>query len=359
DTPDYDKFWLERDYLKDADKIDIPVLIAHNWGDWNVKQEEGFKMYHAIHNSPKKALYMGTRYSGHGVPGGDFAKTVDAWFDHYLLGRDNGIEKLADVTSQTSDYVGPGKFIAGDYPDVMPVTLYAQQTPKIDPGDYQWKLLQEPPAKNSGLKDVAQFPSTGANTESHANHHARNNHDWFWFESPPLARDTRIFGPVKVKLWASIARKWITLTPTIVDVDPACHFEAAGQHTGNPQCLLAPEPARNIQSVTRGWLDTRYRHGLGKQVEFDPSKPFGATVVEKPQDYVFKKGHLIGLNVQTEINEWSLPKHYTGCDSSDTSCLYLTVHWKEGKTRVILPVVMDKMGHMDLFAGRMHHHPPL
>ncbi|HJR45623.1 MAG TPA: CocE/NonD family hydrolase, partial [Actinomycetota bacterium] len=38
DTPDYDKFWIERDYLRDADKIDIPVLVAHNWGDYNVKQ---------------------------------------------------------------------------------------------------------------------------------------------------------------------------------------------------------------------------------------------------------------------------------------------------------------------------------
>ena len=40
DTPNYDKFWLERDYVKDAPKIKIPVLIGANWGDWNVKQEE-------------------------------------------------------------------------------------------------------------------------------------------------------------------------------------------------------------------------------------------------------------------------------------------------------------------------------
>jgi hypothetical protein len=103
-------------------------------------------------------------------------------------------------------------------------------------------------------------------------------------------------------------------------------------------------------------LDTRYRHGLGKQVDLDPTKPFDVTVVEKPQDYVFKKGHLIGLNVQTEINEWSLPKHYAGCDSADRSCVYFTINWKEAKTRVILPLVMDKMGNMDLFSGAMHHH---
>lgn len=356
DTPDYDKFWLERDYLKDAKKIDIPVLISHNWGDWNVKQEEAFKMFRAIKNSPKKALYMGTRYDGHGTPGGNYEKTVDAWFDHYLLGKNNGIQNtLPAITSQTSDYDGPGGFISGT-PDVMPITLYAQQAPKTNPDDYQWKLLQEPPGKHTGLKDVASFPSTGINTESHANHHSRNNHDWFWFESPALARDTRIFGSIKVKLWSTIARKWITFTPTIVDVDMACHFQVAGQHTGNPECLAEPSPARSLYSVTRGWLDTRYRHGLGKQTFLTPGKPFGVTVVEKPQDYVFKKGHSIGLNVQTEINEWSLPKAYPGCDSADQSCAYLKVNWKKGKTRVVLPLVMDRQGHMDLFSGGGHHH---
>ena len=38
DTPDYDKFWIERDYKRDAAKVTIPVLVASNWGDWNVKQ---------------------------------------------------------------------------------------------------------------------------------------------------------------------------------------------------------------------------------------------------------------------------------------------------------------------------------
>src|ERR671924_533580 len=48
DTPDYDAFWLERDYIVDAGRIDIPVLVAHNWGDWNVKQEEAIKLYRAL-----------------------------------------------------------------------------------------------------------------------------------------------------------------------------------------------------------------------------------------------------------------------------------------------------------------------
>ena len=355
DTPDYDKFWRERDYIRHADKIDIPVLISHNWGDWNVKQEEAFKMFHAIKNSPKKVLYMGNRYEGHGTPGGAYDKTVDAWFDHYLLGKDNGIEKMPQVVSQPADMDGPRKFIAGDYPFTMPITLYAQEAPKLDPSDYEWTLLPEPPNKNSLLKNVAQFASAGVNTESHANHHSRNNHDWFWFESPPLARDTRIFGSIKVKVWSTIYRDWITFTPTIVDVDPGCHLAVAGQHLGDPQCLNDPELGRRLHSVTRGWLDSRYRKGLHKQVLVEPGKSFGTTIVEKPQDYVFQKGHQIGLNIQTEINEWSLPKAFPGCGGVDPGCAYLKIDWLEGKTKIILPVVMGKQHHMDLFSGGHGH----
>ena len=68
-----------------------------------------------------------------------------------------------------------------------------------------------------------------------------------------------------------------------------------------------------------------------------PGQPFGTTIVEKPQDYTFKKGHFIGLNVQTEIDDWSLPKAYPGCTS--VVCNTVRVNWEKGQTTVTLPVV--------------------
>ncbi|MGH3066151.1 MAG: CocE/NonD family hydrolase, partial [Gaiellaceae bacterium] len=107
DTPDYDAFWLERDYVVDAGRIDIPVLVAHNWGDWNVKQEEGINLYRALVNAPVKRLYMGSRYRGHGRPTLGYTATVDRWMDHYLLGVANGApDSVPAVTSQMADYGG-------------------------------------------------------------------------------------------------------------------------------------------------------------------------------------------------------------------------------------------------------------
>jgi X-Pro dipeptidyl-peptidase len=355
DTPDYDAFWKERDYIRDAHKIDIPVLVAHNWGDWNVKQEEAINLFKALDNSPNRKLFMGTRWDGHGTPGGGpkglaFDSVVQRWFDHYLMGKDNGIQKMPTVISQTSDSTGPGKYYAGRWPNAKSISLVAQETPKTSPDDYQWKLLPQKPDLN-GFKapTPALFPSAGINTEAHAAHHARMRHDWFWFETPPLAKDTRIFGSIKVKIYSTVQRKWVTYTPSIIDFDPASHVSVGSQHVGTTD-------TNGLVGVTRGWLDSRYRKGLGKRKNVKPGNPFGMTVVTKPQDYTFKKGHIIGLNIQTEINEWSLPKPYPGCDTVSDQCPFVRVNWEGGKTRLVLPVVNAPKKPMMLFdQGHGHH----
>jgi len=345
DTPDYDKFWKERDYLRKIDELKIPVLVSHNWGDWNVKQEEAWLGFNALKRSKQRVLYMGTRWAGHGTPGGDYSLFKQAWFDHYLMGVDNGIDKAPEYVSQTAESGGvSGKFSSSNNAfGAKPVTLIAQDTTKTSPEDYQYKLLPMAPGKG----DPVQFPSASINTESHMNHHWGNNHDWYFFMTPPLTRDVRIFGSPKVTIEFQIDREWVTLTPTVVDIDPACHTSVAGQHLADPNC--SPD---NLYSVTRGWLDTRYRDGLAKQKMLEPNKRTGVTVVEKPTDYVFKKGHHIGLQIATEINEWSLPKPYP-CASQE--CILFRIHWAQGGTKVTLPIVNPPRDPMDLFGKHAGH----
>lgn len=368
DTPDYNDFWLERDYVKDAHKVDIPVLVSHNWGDWNVKQEHGWNFFHALKNSPHRVMYFGTRWDDHGEPADEkYQKTVKAWLDHYLMGIDNGADKLPSVITQTSDYDGPGKWFRGK-PKTKNVALIAQETVKTSTSDYQWKLLPSKPNLTAltvfgGQPTVAKFPSVGINNESHALHHGRSNHDWFWFESPPLKKNIRIFGSPKVQVWSHVWRKWVTVTPSIADVDPELHQTVGNQHVANCPPAETTDCGQALVAITRGWLDSRYRNGLDKQVEVTPGKSFGMTIVAKPQDYTFKAGHVIGLNIQTEINEWSLPKPYPGCEkapepgaSSSEDCANFYIDWKEAKTRLILPIVNAPKDPMDLFDMGAHHH---
>jgi X-Pro dipeptidyl-peptidase len=340
DTPNYDAFWLERDYVVDAGKITIPVLVAHNWGDWNVKQEEGINLYRALVNAPVKRLYMGSRFRGHGAPSIGFAATVDAWFDHYLLGIANGVpQSVPEVTSEMADDRGSLGNYAGPWPTTTGVTLFARAD-VTDP-DYTWKLSVASPRPPKVPKPALFGFTTGTHTEAAANADPRANAQWFWFESDPLARDVRIFGNPEVRLWSTVARRWITYTPTIVDINPADRIFGPGS-------LLATTATR-LYSVTRGWLDSRYRTDLFTPLDVVPGESFGMRIVEKPQDYTFRMGHLIGLVVQTEIDEWSVPKPYAGCTSAD--CATVRVDWEEGKTRVVLPVVSAPADPAALFAA--------
>ena len=41
-SPDYDDFWVQRDYRRD---YDVPALIVHGWQDYNVRQSEGIDLF--------------------------------------------------------------------------------------------------------------------------------------------------------------------------------------------------------------------------------------------------------------------------------------------------------------------------
>ena len=136
---------------------------------------------------------------------------------------------------------------------------------------------------------------------------------------------------------------------------------AGGQH-------VATRDKNGLVGVTRGCLDSRYRKGLDKQVMVEPGKAFDSTVAMKPTDYTFLKGHFIGLNVQTEILEWSLAKPYPGCDvapnvdptnptqvTRDKSCATFYIDWEKAETRLILPVVDAPKNPRSLFMfGHVH-----
>src|SRR3954462_4508295 len=98
-TPDYDAFWKQRDYLKDAGNVRVPVLVTHGWQDYNVKQSEGLDFYEALGPKvPFKVLYM---WQGpHGTPGSSdkvYPALLERFFAHTLKDVDNGIENEPPV----------------------------------------------------------------------------------------------------------------------------------------------------------------------------------------------------------------------------------------------------------------------
>ena len=283
-TPDYDDFWVERDYARDAGKVTIPVMVVHNWGDWNVKQQTAIRLWDALKKGPTRKLWMGDRFSGHGTPGGDYELAKLAWMDRWVGGVKNGIERLLpEVTSQTSDAAGAGDVLGGKAP--RPITVRLSSTP-----DLGLTARTVPAAEGPAVP----FSVAGSESVAMGDLGAGVHGDRVVLLSEPLTRDVRMFGAPVVRLGLDTDRTWTTVAPAVVDVDPAGSFPSV--------------------PVTRGWLDTRYAAGLTAATPGDGSGlqvGFGA----HPTDWTFRKGHRIALLVQTSSLEWVLPKAYDGVPS--------------------------------------------
>ncbi len=320
-NPDYDAFWLERDYAKDAHKIKIPVLVAYNWGDWNVKQETSYRFWQNLKNSTFRRLAVGTRWEGHGTPKGEYPALRVEWMRHFLQGAKNGVEKTPEVISQTADSKGSLGFINSRVPKTTNVQLFAQHATVNGFG--QALLPKKPVGEGTGVT----YALTGTGTESGALASARQLTNGAWFESPTLKRDIRIFGSPTVRIWSEVQRSWVTYAVSVVDIDPAFYSGSGAQRT--------PAETNALLGVTRGWLDSRYRNTLAKREPWKAGQN-GLTLVAKPQDYTFRKGHAIGLLIMETHEEWVVPKAYDdpaggqgGTVTVDTS----------GKTYLNLPVV--------------------
>jgi len=305
-NPDYDEFWVERDYARNASQVTIPVLVGLNWGDWNVKQDTGYRYWQSLTHSRFKRLYAGTRWKGHGSPVTTDVKL--AWMDHFLRGAKNGVDKMPPVTSETSDSKDAIGFVAGAVPRTTPVRLIAQEA-TVD-GFGQALLPTRPHGESAGVTYVP----TGNGTESGALADPRTGNGWAWFESPALKQDVRIFGSPTVQIWSAAQRTWLTYAVSVVDIDPAD----------------AP-----LIGATRGWLDSRYRNTLTKRQPWKAGVN-GLTVVAKPTDYVFRAGHSIGLLIMAEQTEWVTPKAYD--DPAGGAGATVTID-TNGKTVLTLPVV--------------------
>ena len=315
-TPDYDGFWMDRDYVHQLGSVRIPVLVASNWGDWNVKQKNGWDAYHALTHSVSRKLYMGTRWAGHGTPPGvAYSVTVDKWFAHWLKGVNNGVQNMPAVTSETSDNVDAIGYLSGPEPRPTQTRLY------LASANGAWALS---PKMQHG-RGAAQFTPTGTNTESFAATHPFADAGYLGFASAPLTHDMRLFGRPVLHLWSTTQRQWVTLTPSLLDFDPS-KYNGSGAQTSSfdPSAAVA---------LTRGWLDSRYRDGLDHEVPTTPGASTAMNIELFPTDYTVRKGHRLVLLVQSEDLDWAIAKPYpVPVDPS------VQIDWSNGQSWLSLPI---------------------
>jgi X-Pro dipeptidyl-peptidase len=312
-NPDYDEFWLARDYRKDAAGFRAAVLLAHGWRDFNVKQEEATELFRAlpeddpatgpVEGVPFKLMHLTQGTHSGGTSGERWQPLLDRFLAHTLKGVENGVAAEGPVITQGRDSSGPTAFrTETDYPvrGTEPTSLWLRAG----------GLLGKRPDTGTG-SHVASYAETGTSTEEGPTRLGAGG-TRLYFESPPLQRDTRLVGSAVLHAVVRVSSSTMHLTPVLLDV----------------------APDGSATTLQRGFLHLDYRDGLDR-AEPSPGRWVDARVTLLPQDYTLAAGHRVGLLVQSSNTVWAVPGNPGTVDVATGRVADAT----QVGSRLVLPVV--------------------
>ncbi|MGK5641547.1 Xaa-Pro dipeptidyl-peptidase [Streptomyces sp. URMC 126] len=312
---DWTGMWTERDHPRNVDKVRASVFLVNGLQDLNVRTQHMNKWWDGLaQNGVERKLWLST--AGHTDPF-DFRRqewvpTLHRWFDHYLMGYDNGIERepMADIerapgrwtTDRSWPPSGTGtatlRPAAGPVPGVGALTSLPAGTPGFteftdDPelGELDWAAAADRP--------------TLAKTS---------------FRTAPLKRELRLSGHGSVRLRVTPTTNSATLSAVLVDLGPDTIRDydtgegisllpekdcwGAGT-TGDTGCFKKAVPTtKNVEQTvfSRGWADLGHYAGFPRR-EITPGKQYDITLDLGTADHVIPAGHRLALIVAGTDNE--------------------------------------------------------
>ncbi|WP_043621119.1 Xaa-Pro dipeptidyl-peptidase [Nonomuraea candida] len=309
-TGDYGPLWDERNYLNDVRKVKASVFVVHGLNDWNVKTKHFAQWWYALakRDVPRKLwLHQGTHMNPFSLRTAEWLRQLHGWFDHWLHGIDSGVmrEPQADVEIAAGQWTRhrswppPGTVTVPLHPgpgSTLGLTPRRHTAPEsfVDQKDRTAEQLVE---------------ATGADPNRLA------------YTTGALPADVRIAGTPTVSVRASVkdgASPYLTalLVDYGTDVRPNgtlvstgqtyCYGQGVPGDTGCTTLRQLGTASTPYKIVTRGWIDVRNRHRADRTEPLRPGKDYTFTWDFQPTDYVFKKGHRLGLVIISTDRDYTL-----------------------------------------------------
>ncbi|WP_394428933.1 Xaa-Pro dipeptidyl-peptidase [Streptomyces sp. SGAir0957] len=306
---DWTRLWEERDYVKDAHKVKASVFVVHGMQDLNVRAKHFGQWWDALaKNGVDRKIWLSQ--TGHVDPF-DFRRdvwvdTLHRWFDHELLGYDNGVDRepMADIERApdrwSTDQVWPARGAA---------------TTALRPA-------------KGGAPGVGTLGlAAGRGTETFTDDPALSETDWAaridtstpekaGFVSRPLGKDLRLSGSSKVTVTATPTTTSAHLSAVLVDLGPATIRDYAGagegittltdrscwgaSTTGDSSCFKNTQAKTADVDATvfsRGWADLGTYANPDKGRPLTPGKKYTLTIQLAASDHIVPKGHRLALIV--------------------------------------------------------------
>jgi putative CocE/NonD family hydrolase len=327
---DYDDFWKNAgasvvDHL--AEYKDIPVYHVSGWYDsWGAQVANLNYLELSKAKKQPQRLIMGPwthggqtqSYAGEAEFGPEGALDFNAfrlrWFDHWLKGIENGVDREPPVrifvmgggdarkTPEGRIFVGGHWRDEQEWPParaaVTPYYLHADGSLSAS------KPREADSATHYSFDPRHPVPTIGGNISSEGPLMFRGaaaqrcradlwtcedtrplatRNDVLVFQTPPLERDVEVTGRLIVKLWASSSAVDTDFTAKLIDVYPPS----------------ADFPAGVDLNVADSIVRARYRDSLEKPTFMKPGEVYAFTIETYPTSLLFKRGHRIRLDISS------------------------------------------------------------
>jgi uncharacterized protein len=337
-------FYRLRSPVERIKDVRVPVAMTGGW--WDIFQRGEPLLFESLVNAPVKKLWMMPQY--HGGPDaaswnkqnvGDELAFEANWFDRWLNGTQNGIEKFSPVNLYT---MGAERWQhLGKWP--VPNTTYTPYyldagkklgtTKPAQPSSDTTPLL---PASSPCSRMTAQW--TAGLTSSPCD---TDNSSWeatgLTYTTPPLTKDTELTGLVKATVYAELtSAKDATLVAVLSDVDPASG--SSNQVTAG--FLLASQRAvdkkKSWYSKSGQMIRPWHPFTRASQEPVTPGDANRYDIEIYPTSQVFKKGHQIRLTIgtaDTPATSTPLP------DLVNETGTITLLHGPSYPSNVLLPVI--------------------
>ncbi|WP_307678532.1 Xaa-Pro dipeptidyl-peptidase [Streptomyces sp. V4I2] len=307
-TGDRTPLWSERDYVKAASKVKASVFLIHGMQDLNVRMQHVGPWWDVLaKNGVERKIWLSQ--TGHVDPF-DFRRTawVDTlhrWFDHELLGYDNGIDRepMADIERHPDQWVTSKAW---------------------PPRGTDTTTLRPAEGSQEGVGTLGLRKGSG--TETFTDNPQLSETDWAaqidtstpdkaGFVTGPLTRDLRVSGSSKVTVTATPTTSTAHLSAVLVDLGPDTirDYAASGEGistltdrtcwgvstTGDSSCFRETQAKTtdvDYTVVSRGWADLG-NHASGTGVPLTPGKAYTITLDLGATDHVVPAGHRLALVV--------------------------------------------------------------
>ena len=307
--PDNDDFWRAGDWAERGAGVDVPALIVSGWFDDNGAGTTEALDLTADYPDGRRKIILGpwphsgnARYDLHGLALGNGALRDDIdliflqWFDHHLLGADNGAEAMPTVRYYT---IGEEKWkTAGNWPVPGGRTVFFYLTPggglsdalpeeqgcdsytydPADPAEHIIDLSENELGVPEDYTLVEQRP------------------DVLSYTTPALTQPLVLTGDFTVELYVSSDAPDTDFIVRITDVDE--HGQS--------------------RKLADGVLSARYRDGFGAPKLMEPGRVYKLSIRTSKLSAAFQPGHRLRLTVTSGARNFLFPNRNTGAGFDGT-----------------------------------------